>query len=313
MELNPDIAIAAESGELSFEKASLIARLAKNNVTFTEGLMAHVDEPYEALRRRGFDLHVKTETTEEHEERLRASQYAVVEETENFYFLQAKLLKRDGVKWLPKWKQFEREALHKNSALLNPLPRSAASAEAFSAMLAESGGSSKGVVNYHVRLEDWAPETCEVAGLGVVPISVLQSLGEHPALRLLITARNKLLWYSEAGYRPDGPLPEFIKRAVKAHSFHHCDAPGCVESADQVDHKLARTNGGVNALDNLQSLCEADHAGEDEERRTVDPRRNLRTAETNRAAARRHRLNGTTKSERTGGVSPRPVCAANAP
>ena len=78
-------------------------------------------------------------------------------------------------------------------------------------MLAQSGGSSNGVVNYHVRLEDWAPETCEVAGLGVVPISVLQSLGEHPAMRLLITARNKLLWYSEAGYRPDGPLPEFIK------------------------------------------------------------------------------------------------------
>ena len=35
-------------------------------------------------------------------------------------------------------------------------------------MLAEGGGSSNGVVNYHVRLEDWAPETCEVAGLGVV-------------------------------------------------------------------------------------------------------------------------------------------------
>ena len=59
MEMNPDVAIAAESGELSFEKATLIARLAKNKVAFTEELMAHASEPYEALRRRGLDLSCK--------------------------------------------------------------------------------------------------------------------------------------------------------------------------------------------------------------------------------------------------------------
>ena len=88
---------------------------------------------------------------------------------------------------------------------------------------------------------------------------MLQRLGEHPALRLLITSRNKLLWYSEAGYRPDGPLPEFIKRAAKAANFNRCATAGCVGSADAVDHIRARTNGGENAFENLQPLCDADH------------------------------------------------------
>ena len=63
MEMNPDVAIAAEAGELSFEKATLVARLAKNKVAFTEELIAHSSKPYEVLRRRGLDLHAKSETT----------------------------------------------------------------------------------------------------------------------------------------------------------------------------------------------------------------------------------------------------------
>ena len=66
MELNPDVAIAAESGELSFEKATLVTRMAKNNVAVTEELMAHaVSDSYEALRRRAQDLHANSESTKE--------------------------------------------------------------------------------------------------------------------------------------------------------------------------------------------------------------------------------------------------------
>ena len=48
-----------------------------------------------------------------------------------------------------------------------PVASRSSRAEAFSAMLSESGGSSKAVVNYHVRLEDWSPKVVKLPDWGL--------------------------------------------------------------------------------------------------------------------------------------------------
>ncbi len=269
MQSNPDVSDLAESGALSFEKATLIARVADGSDSITQQLIAYAhSDSFESLRQRAHDLVTKAESGAERHKRLRKSQFVTIDnDGENMVTGRFRLLPEMAARWLARWKPIEQQAVRDNDELPDPLPRSAARAEAFSSMLSSSGaGSNAAVVNYHVRLEDWqdgwpdGSAVCELAGVGLVPIDALKTISEHPAIRLLITSRNKLLWYSEAGYRPAGPLPEFIKRAVKAGQQDRCSVPGCVHIAEEVDHIMARINGGDNAFKNLQGLCSADHA-----------------------------------------------------
>ena len=48
-----------------------------------------------------------------------------------------------------------------------------------------------------------------------------------------------------------------IKRAIKARDRHRCKC--CGQVASDVDHIVARSNGGDHEFENLQALCRACH------------------------------------------------------
>lgn len=128
-------------------------------------------------------------------------------------------------------------------------------------LLGESGKKQVSVV-FHLNLNrDFEiQERCELKGIGPVPVRSALSVLEDASLKFVGNIDNKLAWFSEQQRRSTrAPLPEYIKRAIKAKAYDRCEKKDCVNTAEHVDHVTARCNRGINDLENLQALCEPDH------------------------------------------------------
>lgn len=133
--------------------------------------------------------------------------------------------------------------------------------DAFHAAFARRGDSDKRSnvfvhVDHGALLRGYAKdgETSEVAGLGAIPVKLVQEMINDCVLHVVINKHNRLIWFGTK----DQLLPERIKQAVRAKFKHQC--AHCGEYGNQVDHIVARINGGSNDVDNLQCLCDRCHA-----------------------------------------------------
>ena len=98
-------------------------------------------------------------------------------------------------------------------------------------------------------------------GVGSVGLSSVFEILRQSSLAFVGTVHNKLEVFAEQDRRSSTKeLPEFVKRAVRAYFRGTCATPGCTNLARQIDHMLARTNGGTNEVENLQALCDICHA-----------------------------------------------------
>lgn len=265
----PEVDYAVRSGEISSEKAAIVARAAKGDVAVARTLLACArTSTLEGVQRKVQELAQSREgSSKSRQERLRHSQYVSIgRDDDNMVLGKFRLLPEVAAAGLARWAQAEREALKQNDTLDEPLPVPVARAEAFGRLLSSTGGKSSTTIAFHVDFDAWQRgwaregERCEIAGLGPVPVSVIESMYDDSALRLLLTSRNRLLWYSEEDRRKKrGLIPDYIKRAVKSASYDMCETDNCLDRSVDVDHIQARVNGGGDELSNLQGLCERDH------------------------------------------------------
>jgi hypothetical protein len=244
----PSLDAEVRSGSLSLEKVELLTR--------NPELLACASKSVEELRR---DVQRKRVLVSR--EVLRREQYFSLHHDGTFVKGNFALLP-ENASWLASWAKRQRSALRLNRKTDQRLPDASASAEAFSNMVSESGGDTKGVVTYHVDVplaQDKEP-SCELVGVGPVPLSVVEEIQANAILNVILRANNKLAaYYENVLPDKDKPLPEPVKRAVKADAYDTCSIDGCFEIAVDVDHIQARCNDGDHELHNLQALCESHH------------------------------------------------------
>jgi 5-methylcytosine-specific restriction endonuclease McrA/ribosomal protein S28E/S33 len=255
--LLPRVEIAVRNGWISMEMASVITSGAGGDSDIALELLELAStSSVEVVQRRVQEMQADNSDPEVQ----RKKQYASINQRGSNIYANINVLAQDAT-WFPEWTQREREALQANSLLDDPLPANVVRAEAFNAFMNERGSSSTTVV-YHVNVPVLSADepTCELVGVGPVPICVITELADHPILHAVLTAKNKLVgYYENLKPDPDKPLPDPIRRAILAYRYDTCCVEGCFEVAVDVDHILARANGGDHDLKNLQALCRAHH------------------------------------------------------
>jgi hypothetical protein len=253
----PEVSSAVRSGCLSTEKASVIIKGADGKSDVARDLLANAHRPVEELELLVQKLRAQSGRTKQR----RNSQYINMRKDGdmikgNFGILASK------APWMGRWMKIEQEAIRKNRKRADPLPDTAAAAEAFSEMVSKSGGDVTNVVVHHidVPLCGVGEPSCELVGVGPVPQAVVDEIKANAILNVVLTVDDKLTRYYE-NVKPDRdrPLPDPIKRAVKANAYDTCEIDGCTQPAIDVDHIRARSQGGDHELTNLQAICKMHH------------------------------------------------------
>jgi hypothetical protein len=256
----PSVESAVRSGVVSMEMASVIARGAEGSSVVAAELLEEVPRrSVEEMQRRVEGI---LSSKSDVEKRRRNSQYVDLRVEDGFVKGNLQLL-ASSASWFDAWKRAEHDAVVANQQVEHPLPVVVAVAEAFSSFLSKrGGGDAKTVVTYHldVPLAGKGRPSAELVGVGPVPLSVIEEIRNDARVNVVLRAENKLAgYYENTKPDPDRPLPDFVKRAVKADAYDRCAKDGCVELAREVDHVVARANGGDHDLENLQALCKSHH------------------------------------------------------
>jgi hypothetical protein len=113
------------------------------------------------------------------------------------------------------------------------------------------------VVDYDalVRGHTVAGETCEVPGIGPIPVSVARSMSQDAILKVLITKGVDVVTVAHAGYT----IPAHLRTALDVRD-PKCIVPTCeIRRRLQTDHRNTYSRTGVTKLEDLARLCPWHH------------------------------------------------------
>ncbi len=113
-------------------------------------------------------------------------------------------------------------------------------------------------------------ETCEVHGLGPIPVALAEHLMQDSLLRLIVTGTDVTLVSSERRY-----VPEAVRRALFARDGAPAWSPGCGATKYlELDHCFTDfADGGPTEYGNLAHVCRRDHTPQDPVRLGPAPHR----------------------------------------
>jgi hypothetical protein len=98
-------------------------------------------------------------------------------------------------------------------------------------------------------------ETCEIPGVGPVPVSAARDVLGEADLHLVITRGKDIATYCHLG-----EISPSQRAAVYARAKGRCERPGCTNTTHlQIDHIWERQHGGPTRIDNLALKCGTDH------------------------------------------------------
>lgn len=113
-------------------------------------------------------------------------------------------------------------------------------------------------------------ETCEIAGVGPVPVSVAERLLGESLLKIVIRDGVEIRTVVHTGRRPTAAM----LTALLARDGARCIRPHCDRPVAQVDHTLDWADNLTTRFDHLAGLCQACHNDKTRrghtDRRTVD-------------------------------------------
>jgi 5-methylcytosine-specific restriction endonuclease McrA len=100
-----------------------------------------------------------------------------------------------------------------------------------------------------------AGETCEIPGLGPIPVSVARRLAGDAILKVIVTDGVAITAVAHGGRT----IPAHLRTALEARD-PTCIVPYCDARRDlQIDHRIPYAAGGPTTLDNLARLCRWHH------------------------------------------------------
>ena len=100
-----------------------------------------------------------------------------------------------------------------------------------------------------------AGETCEIAGVGPVPVFVVRKLASDAILKALITDGTEIRTVSHLGRT----IPARLRTAIEA-LYPECVIAGChVDRHLEIDHNTPVCQGGLTEIKNLAPLCHFHH------------------------------------------------------
>jgi hypothetical protein len=105
------------------------------------------------------------------------------------------------------------------------------------------------------RGDTTAGETCEIAGVGPVPVDVARRVFGEALLRIVIRDGKDIRTVVHTG-RTANALQE---TAVLVRAGGRCERPTCALPASEIDHTAGYTATGPTTLDDLGGLCAHDH------------------------------------------------------
>ncbi len=99
-------------------------------------------------------------------------------------------------------------------------------------------------------------ETCEIQGIGPIPVSVARSMMSDSFLRFLFTEDGDI----RAVSHPGRTINQKLRTALAFRDRGTCVVPGCgTRHRLEIDHVVGREDGGLTELDNLCLLCHHHH------------------------------------------------------
>jgi hypothetical protein len=267
----PEVRLALEAGSLSVEAGEVIARACDGDADVARSLLAEASgASLDVVRRAAQEVRAQRQSGSEHE-RLRKSQFVSVKsDSDSMVTGSFRFLPEVGARFLRGFQELSGDTPWERAEAFAGLfgTAGASFAGGGSSGSSQSGGASgaaRVVAHEDVTVDGLGRlqlgNRFEIAGIGPVSLGSVTELFESASWSLVGTANNKLVWFSEHDRRSSkAPLPEFIRRAIKARDWDRCSLPGCSRPVVDIDHIQPRCNRGVNDPENLQGLCAVHHS-----------------------------------------------------
>ena len=154
----------------------------------------------------------------------------------------------------------------------------ALAADALVAMAGAGAGSGSGPgAMVHVRVDHSAllrghpleGETCEIPGVGPIPVAVARRLAEDSILKVVLTEGADIKAVAHVGRT----IPARLRTALEARD-PTCVVPGCdVREGLEIDHRIPISEGGPTTLENTNRLCSWHHVRREAPRTRAEMKR----------------------------------------
>jgi hypothetical protein len=268
LEALPATAEALRSGRLSAAQAREITSVAGERPEVEAQLVAVAgSESLRALQERCRSVRAAGNSGLEGYERVRAGRYLRHwSDAEGGLRLEARLCPDEGAKVLAAVEAFRGAVFAVARADGRREPYEAYAADALVAMAeaARDGGGRKApAAVVHVRVDHAAlvrghvedGETCDIPGVGPIPVASARRLADDGVLKLLVTKGVDVVAVVHGGRT----IPAHVRAALETRDAK-CVVAGCdVRERLEIDHVRPFAEGGPTRLDNLARLCHFHH------------------------------------------------------
>ncbi len=261
----PATAEALRAGRLSTAQASeIVATAGRRPGVEAELVAAAGTETLPALQQRCRAVRAEGAAGPEAYERVRARRYLRHwSDAEGGLRIEARLCPDDGARVIAAIDVERRRIFATARSDGRREPYEAYAADALVALAQRTGTGSGPEAVVHVRVDHAAlvrghveeGETCEIAGVGPIPVASARALADDCILKVLVTKGVDVVAVAHGGRT----IPAHVRSALEARD-PTCVIPGCnMRDRLEIDHVMPFAEGGPSTLDNLARACHFHH------------------------------------------------------
>jgi hypothetical protein len=262
----PATAEALRAGKLSVSQVSEIVSTAGERPDVEADLVAAAaSESLPALQQRCRAVRAEGTAALQAYERIRANRYLRHwSDDEGALCLAARLCPDEGAKVLAALDRERRRVFAAARSAGRREPYEAYAADALVALAESAGGERKGPgAVVHVRVDHAAlvrghaedGETCDIPGVGSIPVATARALADDCLLKVLVTKGVDVVAVAHSRRS----IPAHVRSALEARD-PKCVIPGCSERKGlEIDHLVPFAEGGPTSLANLARACHFHH------------------------------------------------------